>query len=70
MAGMISRRPAAGVVAGLLFGALGLMLMGIRDARGLAAVLFTVSAWFFLAIGALAVLAGLWSFFSSRDLPR
>ncbi len=58
MGRMISRRPAVGITAGLLFGALGFLLLGIKEERGLAALLFRVSAWFFLFVGAVSVLAG------------
>jgi len=58
MGRMISRRPLVGITAGLLFGALGVLLLGIREERGLAALLFTVSAWFFLFVAAVSVLAG------------
>jgi hypothetical protein len=67
MGRMISRRPAVGIVAGLLFVALGVLLLGIEEERGLAALLFAVSAWFFLFIGAVSVLAGAYAYrFRSR----
>ncbi len=58
MARLISRKPFVGIVAGLLFAALGVMLLGIKGARGVASLLFTVSAVFFLFVGAVSALAG------------
>jgi hypothetical protein len=51
-----------GIVAGLLFGALGALLLGIDTARGFPAVLFKISGFFFLFIAAVAVLSGLYGF--------
>ncbi len=62
MARLISRKPFVGIVAGLLFGALGVLLLGIESDRTASAVLFSVSAWFFLGIGILSVAAGAYAF--------
>ena len=61
MSRVIARKPLVGIISGALFGALGVLLLGIDGTKGLAAVLFTVSAWFFLAIGALSVSAGVYA---------
>ncbi len=66
MARLISRKPLVGIVAGLLFGSLGYLLLGIEGSRGVAAVLFTVSAYFFLFVGAVSALAGAVSFIHPR----
>jgi hypothetical protein len=58
MSGVVSRKPFVGIVAGILFGALGMLLLGIEGSAGLAAVLFVVSAYFFLFIGTVSILAG------------
>ncbi len=62
MARLISRKPFVGIVAGLLFGALGILLLGIESDRAASGVLFSVSAWFFLGIGILSVSAGAYAF--------
>jgi hypothetical protein len=66
MSKVIARKPYVGIVAGVLFGALGALLLGIEDSRGLAAVLFKVSAWFFIFIGVLSASAGLYALFIQR----
>ncbi len=61
MSKVISRKPFVGIISGVLFGALGLMLLGIEGEHGLAAALFTVSAWFFLFVGVASLSAGLYA---------
>jgi hypothetical protein len=59
MAGIVSRKPVTGVAAGLIIGALGLLLIGIESpqtGRGVAALLFKVAGWFFLFVSAMAFL--------------
>ncbi len=61
MSRVIGRKPFVGIISGVLFGALGIMLLGIEGERGLTAALFTVSAWFFLFVGLLSISAGLYA---------
>jgi hypothetical protein len=59
MAGIVSRRPLTGVAAGLIIGALGMLLLGIeppRAGRGVAGMLFKVAGGFFLFVSAMAFL--------------
>ncbi len=58
MAGLISRKPFVGIVAGLLFGGLGFLLLGIENSGRVAAVLFRVAAWFFIFIGVVSFSSG------------
>ncbi len=58
MAGLISRKPVVGIFAGLLFGGLGVLLLGIESSGRVAAVLFRVSAWFFIFIGVVSFSSG------------
>ena len=55
MAGVVSRRPVVGVAAGSLFGALGILLLGIEDRGGLTRALFILSGVFFLVVGILSL---------------
>jgi hypothetical protein len=63
MSKVISRKPFVGLVSGTLFGALGMLLLGIEGARGVAGALFKVSAGFFLFIGAFSLSAGIYAFY-------
>ena len=59
MAGIVSRKPVTGVAAGLIIGALGLLLLGIESpqtGRGVAGLLFKVAGGFFLFVSAMAFL--------------
>jgi hypothetical protein len=60
MAGIVSRRPVTGVAAGVIIGALGLLLLGIETptstGTSIGAVLFKVSGYFFLFVSAMAFL--------------
>lgn len=69
MSRLLSRKPSVGIVAGLIFAALGMLLLGIEGSRALATVLFTVSAWFFLFIGAVSILSGVAAFLRRRRGP-
>jgi uncharacterized membrane protein len=61
MSRVIARRPFVGIISGILFGTLGMLLLSIEDSKGVAAVLFKVSAWFFLFIGVLSLSAGVYA---------
>ena len=67
MAGIVSRRPIAGVAAGAIIGALGMLLLGIdtppASGRSIAGILFKVSGYFFLFV---AVIAFLGAYLSAR----
>lgn len=66
MAGIVSRRPVTGVAAGLIIGALGMLLLGIEPpptGRGIADMLFKVAGGFFLFVSAMAFLG---AFFAWR----
>jgi len=66
MAGIVSRRPMVGVAAGVIIGALGLLLLGIdappASGRSIAGVLFKVSGYFFLFVSIMAFLGAFLSF--------
>jgi hypothetical protein len=70
MAGIVSRRPLTGVAAGLIIGALGLLLIGIDThpaaGRSIAAVLFKVAGWLFLFVSAMAFLGAFQAFRNTR----
>lgn len=61
MSRLISRRPLIGIVAGALFGALGVLLSGMEHApagsTGLAAILFKALAGFLFFVAAASLLA-------------
>jgi hypothetical protein len=69
MAGIVARRPIVGIAAGLLFGALGALLIGIETERGFSAALFKISGCCFLFIAAVAVLSGLYGFLRASRSP-
>src|SRR5512139_47816 len=76
MAGIVSRRPAAGVAAGVIIGALGVLLTGIdappAEGRGTAGVLFKVAGYFFLFVSVMAFLGAIASYrraWASRSGP-
>ena len=60
MAGIVSRKPYAGVAAGTIIGALGLLLLGIdappASGRSISVLLFKVAGYFFLFVAAVAFL--------------
>ena len=60
MAGIVSRRPVTGVAAGIIIGALGMLLLGIESpaatGRSIAPVLFKTAGYFFLFVSAMAFL--------------
>lgn len=66
MAGLIGRRPIVGLAAGLLFGGLGSLLLGIEGARGLARYLFLVSGWSFLFVAVVSLLSAAYALLSAR----
>jgi hypothetical protein len=69
MARIVSRRPLIGVVAGVLFGSLGWLLLGMEGTRtgvtSLAPLLFKVSGGFFLFVGVIALAAAFLSILRS-----
>ena len=73
MAGIVSRRPLVGVAAGLIIGALGLLLLGIdappSSGRSIAGILFEVAGYFFLFVSAMAFLGAFLSFRTRRASP-
>jgi len=66
MAGIVSRRPMAGIAAGAIIGALGLLLLGINappaSGRSIAGSLFKVAGAVFLFVSAIAFLGAFLSF--------
>lgn len=74
MARLIGRKPVIGIVSGLLFGGLGILLLGLDSASlgvtPLASVLFTVAGGFFLFVAVMAVLAAAASIVRSRSSRR
>ena len=60
MAGIVSRRPAVGLAAGIIIGALGWLLAGMDAApgpgRNIAGLLFKTAGYFFLFVAAVAIL--------------
>ncbi len=70
MAGIVSRRPIVGVAAGVIIGALGLLLLGIETppatGRGIAGALFKIAGWFFLFVSAMAFLGAFLAFRNKR----
>ena len=72
MAGIVSRRPVVGVAAGVIIGALGLLLLGIEPAAtsgGIAWLLFKVAGWFFLFVSAMAFLGAVLAFRNRMSSP-
>jgi hypothetical protein len=71
VAGIVSRRPITGVAAGVIIGALGLLLLGIEapPASGLSisALLFKVAGNFFLFVAAVAFLGAFLAVRSRRS---
>jgi hypothetical protein len=72
VARIVARRPAIGIAAGLIFGALGWLLIGLPNAPAgatrPASVLFAVAGYFFLFVAVMAFVAAARSFF--RSFPR
>jgi len=70
MAGIVSRRPAAGAATGVIIGALGVLLLGVDASpaagRGTAAVLFKVAGYFFLFVSVMAFLGAIASYRRAR----
>jgi hypothetical protein len=73
MAGIVSRRPAVGVAAGIIIGALGLLLLGIdappASGRSVAGVLFKVAGYFFLFVSTMAFLGAYLSYRTRKFSP-
>lgn len=73
MAGIVSRRPAVGLAAGIIIGALGWLLAGIDATpgadRGIAGLLFTTAGYFFLFVAAVALLNAFASLRKKRSSP-
>ena len=73
MAGIVSRRPAVGLAAGIIIGALGWLLAGMDagpDAgRSIAGLLFTTAGYFFLFVAAMALLNAFVSLWRKRSSP-
>ena len=61
MARIVARKPVIGVISGILFGALGWLLIGIAPAPAgvtrLAPLLFSVAGYFFLFVASMAFVA-------------
>jgi hypothetical protein len=73
MASIVAKRPVVGVVAGIIFAALGSLLISVEGARpGIAGVLsglYKVAGYFMLLVACLSMVAGvagLWSMYQSR----
>ncbi len=73
MGGIISRRPAVGLAAGIIIGALGWLLAGMDAApgagRSTAGLLFTTAGYFFLFVAAMAILNAFASLKRKRPSP-
>ena len=74
MAGIVSRRPAVGLAASFIIGALGCLLAGMNASpgagRGIAGLLFATAGYVFLFVAAMAFLnaiAALWRKRSSSE---
>jgi hypothetical protein len=73
MASIVAKRPVVGVAAGVIFAALGLLLISVeRGPQGTAGVLsglYTVAGYFILLVAFLSIAAGtagIWSEYRSR----
>ena len=68
MASFVSKRPVIGVMAGLIFGALGLLLTEVENApggmKGFVAVMYHVVGYFLLFVAAMAILSALSGFWN------
>jgi len=76
MASIVAKRPLVGVAAGIIFAALGSLLISVNGTQqGIAGVLsglYTVAGYFILLVALLSIVAGvagLWSLYQSRR-PR
>ncbi|MEK6745287.1 MAG: hypothetical protein AABZ15_16860 [Nitrospirota bacterium] len=73
MAGIVSRRPVVGLAAGIIIGALGWLLAGMDAApgagRSIAGLLFTTAGYFFLFVGAIALLNAFAFLWRKRSSP-
>jgi len=73
MSGIVSRRPAVGLAAGIIIGALGWLLAGMDAApgaaRGIAGLLFKTAGYFFLFVAVVALLNAFVSLRKKRSLP-
>jgi hypothetical protein len=74
MAGIVSRRPAVGLAAGIIIGALGWLLAGIDtapDAGGrIAGLLFSTAGYFFLFVAAMSLLNAFVALRRKRPSPE
>lgn len=63
MARIVSRKPVIGIVAGLLFGALGWLLIGMEGTPAgvtpMAPILFRIAGSFFLFVASMALMAAI-----------
>lgn len=73
MASIVAKRPVVGVAAGVIFAALGSLLISVKGAQqGIASVLsglYTVAGYFMLLVALLSMVAGaagIWSAYRSR----
>lgn len=72
MASIVAKRPLVGVAAGVIFAALGSLLIAVEKERAIAGVLsglYTVAGYFMLLVALLSMVAGaagLWSLYRSR----
>jgi hypothetical protein len=71
MSGIVSRRPAVGLAAGIIIGALGWLLAGMDATPGagkvITGLLFTTSGYFFLFVAAMALLNAFAYFWRKRS---
>jgi hypothetical protein len=67
---MVSRRPVAGIGAGIFFGALGLLIIQTERATGtitgVLRILYTVVGYFLLCVAALSIILSVFSFLKTR----
>jgi hypothetical protein len=70
MASMISKRPVAGIGAGIFFGALGLLIIQTESAtgsiKGVLRIFYTVVGYFLLCVAALSIILSVFSFLKTR----
>ena len=74
MASIVAKRPVVGVLAGIVFGALGSLLISVEGARpgitGVLKGLYNVAGYFLLLVALLSIVAGavgIWSAYRWRS---
>jgi hypothetical protein len=74
MASIISRKPVAGIGAGIFFGALGLLIIQTESAtntiKGVLRVFYNVVGYFLLCVAALSIIASVFSVLKTCALRK